>query len=118
MSKRSDRLLLADIAEAVTKILRYTHGYTQAQFDADDRTVDAVVRNFEIIGEAANHISEELKDEFQEMDWFKLRGFRNRIVHHYFGIDYGIIWQLIELQIPQMEKQIGAILKNKGWEDN
>ena len=117
MSNRSDKLLLYDMVEAVEKIIRYTAGYTQALFDADERTVDAVVRNFEIIGEAANHISEELKDEFPDLDWFKIRGFRNRIVHQYFGIDYGIIWQLIEFQIPKMGTQLKAILKAKDWEE-
>lgn len=74
MSKRSDRLLLQDITESTDKILRYTNGFDKQRFESDDRTIDAVVRNFEIIGEAANHLSEEFKDQFPQVDWFKIRG--------------------------------------------
>jgi uncharacterized protein with HEPN domain len=58
--------------------------------------VDAVIRNFEIIGEAANRLPEEFKEKYQHIDWHRIRGFRNRIVHDYFGIDYQIVWQIKE----------------------
>jgi uncharacterized protein with HEPN domain len=101
--------------EAISKILRYTDGFSKQDFDNDDRTSDAVIRNFEIIGEAANHLSEELKDDFQNVDWFKIRGFRNRIVHQYFGIDYEIVWQLISTYIPELEKEIQKVRQEKKW---
>lgn len=115
MSKRSDQLLLEDIAESILKIIRYTEGYNQSEFEAEDKTEDAVFRNFEIIGEAANHLSEELKYSFQNVDWFKIRGFRNRIVHQYFGIDFEIVWHLISNYIPDLEREISIVRKEKGW---
>ncbi len=65
-------------------------------------TVDAVVRNFEIIGEAAGRLPEEFKDAHSEIDWFRIRGFRNRIVHDYFGIDHSIVWQIKDNFLPEL----------------
>ena len=88
MSKRQPLLLVEDIIDSAEKIFRYTDGLSFEQFSADSKTIDAVIRNFEIIGEAANRLPEEFKDKHPEMDWHRLRRFRNRIVHHYFGIDF------------------------------
>ncbi len=68
----------------------------------DDKTIDAVVRNFEIIGEAANRIDVDFKQEHPSIDWKRIRGFRNRIVHDYFGIDYGIVWSIIENDLSDL----------------
>jgi uncharacterized protein with HEPN domain len=81
MSKRSSQLLLEDIVDCANKILAYTEGLSFEQFVADSKTVDAVIRNFEVIGEAANRLPEEMKDQFPQIDWHRIRGFRNRIVH-------------------------------------
>uniref|UniRef100_UPI004047189F HepT-like ribonuclease domain-containing protein n=1 Tax=Algoriphagus sp. TaxID=1872435 RepID=UPI004047189F len=85
MSKRSSDLLLLDMKEAAEKILKYTKGLSFEDFLADDKTIDAVVRNFEIIVEASLRIDEDFRFEHPQIEWKKLRGFRNRIVHDYFG---------------------------------
>jgi uncharacterized protein with HEPN domain len=64
------------------------------EFLADPKTIDAVIRNFEINGEAANRLPELFKDQHTEIDWHRIRGFRNRIVHDYMGIDYEIVWEI------------------------
>jgi uncharacterized protein with HEPN domain len=94
MSKREPQLLIEDIIESGNKILEYTRDLTFDEFANDAKTIDAVIRNFEIIGEAANRLPENFKELHSEIDWYRLRGFRNRIVHHYFGIDYSIVWRL------------------------
>ena len=81
MSKRDNKLLLEDMLESAQKILKYTRGFDRDKFLSDEKTADAVVRNFEIIGEAANRIQDEFKFDTPHIDWKKLRGFRNRIVH-------------------------------------
>lgn len=91
MSKRQPRLLVEDILESGNKILSYTKNLSYDQFVKDSMVVDAVIRNFEIIGEAANRLPEDFKDEHPDIDWHRIRGFRNRIVHDYFGIDYAIV---------------------------
>jgi len=110
MSKRSPQLLLEDIIESANKILVYTGGLSFEQFLADGRTVDAVIRNFEIIGEAANRLPEEIRDQYPNIDWHRIRGFRNRIVHDYMGIDYKIVWLIKEHFLRQMIAEIRSIL--------
>lgn len=72
------------------------------QFAADSKTIDAVIRNFEIIWEAANRLPDDFRDRHPDIDWHRIRGFRNRIVHHYFGIDYSIVWQIKETYLPEL----------------
>ena len=90
MSKRDNSLLVDDIVESGKKIISYIGDMTFDEFVQDSKTVDAVIRNFEIIGEAENRLTEEHKQQHSEIDWHRLRGFRNRIVHDYIGIDYSI----------------------------
>jgi len=111
MSKRTLTLLLEDIIDSAQKILSYTEGMTYDDFIKDPKTIDAVVRNFEIIGEAANKISDEFKDKHSSIDWHRIRGFRNRIVHDYFGIDYAIIWNIKETILTSLINDIRAILE-------
>ena len=91
MSKRSPSLLITDIIESGQKILSYTNGLSFEQFLLDSKTVDAVIRNFEIIGEAASRLPDEFKDKYPDIEWHRIRGLRNRIVHDYSGIDYEIV---------------------------
>ncbi|HET7898298.1 MAG TPA: DUF86 domain-containing protein [Flavisolibacter sp.] len=109
MSKREPRLLLSDILESAQKILDYTAGQSFEDFTKDSKTVDAVIRNFEIIGEASNRLPEEFRNRFPEIDWHRIRGFRNRIVHDYFGIDQSIVWMIKETFLPQMIVQLQPI---------
>ena len=110
MSKRNTELLLNDIVESGEKIFHYTQGLSYEQFLNDDKTVDAVIRNFEVIGEAANRLPDDFKENHQEVDWYRIRGFRNRIVHHYFGIDYEILWQIKETFLPEMLSAIKQLV--------
>ena len=110
MSNRSPQLLLEDIVESANKILFYTAGLSFEQFLADGKTLDAVVRNFEIIGEAANRLPEEIKDRYPNIDGHRIRGFRNKIVHDYMGIDFKIVWLIKENFLPSMISDIKGIL--------
>lgn len=71
--------------------------------------MDAVIRNFEIIGEAANRIPEEIRDRFQFVNWHRIRGFRNRIVHDYMGIDYEIVWEIVENDLDDLQQNIQTV---------
>ena len=102
MSKRQPELLIEDIIESARKILSYTQGLTYDEFIKDSKTVDAVIRNFEIIGEAANRLPEDFKDKNTQIDWHRIKGFRNRIVHDYMGIDYTIVWEIRNTFLPKL----------------
>ena len=113
MSKRDPKLLIEDILESCQKIMEYTEGMSFIEFVADPKTIDAVVRNFEIIGEAAGRLPEDFKDLHQDIDWFRIRGFRNRIVHDYFGIDNSIVWQVKETYLPQLLSGLEKIFRQQ-----
>jgi uncharacterized protein with HEPN domain len=91
MSNREIQLLLEDILEAAKKILSYTRGMSFDDFVNDNKTIDAVVRNFEIIGEAANRVPGDFKSNHPEIEWRRMTGLRNRIIHEYFGINYATV---------------------------
>ena len=109
MSKRTPNLLLEDIIDSGAKILEYSQNLSFEDFINDSKTVDAVIRNFEIIGEAANLLPEEFKDKYPNIDWHRIRGFRNRIVHDYFGIDYSIVWKIKNTFLPDMIAKLKSI---------
>ncbi len=111
MSDRDIILLLEDILESAQKIKKYTNELDFATFQDDEKTIDATVRNFEIIGEAANRIDPDFKIKFPEIDWKRIRGLRNRIVHDYFGIDLEIVWSIIENDIDNLIDQFDEIIK-------
>ncbi len=112
MSKRSPFLLLEDILNACQKIQDYTQSLSFVQFKENEMTIDAVIRNFEIIGEAANKLPDDFKDTHSEIEWHRLRGFRNRIVHDYFGVDLEILWKIKTDNIPTLIKNIESIFKS------
>ena len=110
MSKRDPKLLLTDILRSIEKIKSYTAGYTFDSFVEDSKTLDAVIRNFEVIGEAANRLPEEFKEQHSSVNWFRIRGFRNRIVHDYMGIDFQIVWTILSNDLDQLSIQIQLII--------
>lgn len=110
MSRREPELLLEDIIESIQKIKSYTNGMSSKEFFEDDKTLDAVIRNFEIIGEAANRMPEEIRVNFNDVNWHRISGFRNRIVHDYMGIDYAIVWEIIVNDLEELQQQIQHIL--------
>ncbi len=112
MFKRDTILLLDDMLQSAQKIKRYTSDLDFDSFMSDDKTMDAVVRNFEIIGEAANRIDPDFQKNNTEIEWKRIRGFRNRIVHEYFGIDYEIVWEIIESYLDEMIDWLETIVDN------
>lgn len=109
MSNRSPALLIGDILESGAKILDYAKGLSFDEFVDSPMVLDAVIRNFEIIGEAANRLPPEFRENHSYVDWRRIRGFRNRIVHDYFGVDYRIVWEIKENFLPELISQLEQI---------
>jgi uncharacterized protein with HEPN domain len=103
MPKRDPDLLIEDMLAAIRKIERYTAGMDQELFQQDEKTIDAVVRNLEILGEATRQLPEDFIDRYSKVPWRKIAGLRNRIVHDYFGLDLEIIWQVIRNDLPPLK---------------
>ena len=111
MPPRHWKLRLEDILESIRKIERFSYGLSFEEFRADDKTFDAVVRNFGIIGEAARHVPPEITDRHPEVPWSRMRGMRNFVVHVYFGTDAEIIWETIHTDLPTLVPQLRRILE-------
>ena len=77
---------------------------SQEQFLADDKTIDATVRNLQIIGEATKRLPETFTDEHNHIPWFAIAGFRNRVVHDYHGLDMPFIWELVQKELPRLQR--------------
>ena len=99
MSKRDSLLLVDDIIQSFKKIKSYTQGLTFDDFLKSDITIDAVVRNFEIAGEASNYISDDFKLLHPEINWRIITDFRNKLIHHYFGVNHSFVWNAVQQDI-------------------
>jgi len=111
MSKRSWKLFLIDMLESIKKIESYTSKISYEEFLQDEKTKDAVVRNLEIIGEAANQVPKEIRETYKEIPWSQIIGLRNRLIHGYFVVDYAIVWSIIKDELPDLKAQLERILK-------
>ncbi|MCH7559206.1 MAG: DUF86 domain-containing protein [Planctomycetes bacterium] len=114
MSERPINLLLNDIRQAIDRIEQYIKNLSFDAFSDDQKSVDAVVRNLEIIGEAASRLPDEFKEKYSEIEWYKVVGLRHRIVHEYFGIDLEIIWQILQKDLPELKSKLMQIMSDEG----
>jgi uncharacterized protein with HEPN domain len=103
-------MYLQDLLVAMTRIAEYIEGYTFDQFKKDSKTVDAVIRNFEIIGEAAKNLPGDIKESNPDIPWDEMYLLRNKVSHEYFGIDYEIIWDVCINHLPENRLQIQSII--------
>jgi uncharacterized protein with HEPN domain len=113
MSERSDSDFLSDIQEAMRRIGDYTAAMTYEAFLTDIRTQDAVIRNLEIIGEATKNLSPELRARYGDVPWREMAGVRDRLIHHYFGVNLDIVWQIANDELPEVALQIQEVLQSE-----
>ena len=107
---RDYKVYLDDILAASDKILKYTKNYTARKFVRDDKTFDAVIRNLQIIGEAAKKVPSGIRVRYPMVEWKKIAGLKDILVHDYFGVDAEIVWDIVKNKIPSLRKQIHKIL--------
>jgi uncharacterized protein with HEPN domain len=108
---REETMYLRDISQSCEKIMRYATGLTQADLLRDDRTYDAVVRNLEIIGEAAKKLSEEIKCQMPQIEWRKIAGLRDILAHAYFGVDNDILWDILQNKVSELAEAVNAFIE-------
>lgn len=112
-SRREWKTRIKDILDCITKIQSYTAGMTLEEFRNDSLRIDAVIRNLEIIGEAAGHIPLDVQEEYPEIVWFEMRGMRNIMAHEYFGVSIPIIWQTIQNDLVLLSEGMKQIIKDQ-----
>lgn len=106
MSERDYFLFIEDILNAIQKIEKYTENETFETFSMDDKTIEAVIRNFEIIGEAASNIPKEIQEKYPYVEWKRMVGFRNVLIHNYFGIEILTVWNTVKNNIPSLKENM------------
>lgn len=117
MSKRSDQESLRDIQEAIQRIVEFVQGQTYEQFLADRKTQDAVVRNLAVIGEATKNLSPRIRRANPDIPWKDLAGVRDKMIHHYFGISYEIVWKMSSEELPQLLTHLQDIMTKESASD-
>jgi uncharacterized protein with HEPN domain len=113
MKRRDLRDYLQDILDAIDDIENFVDSMTYEQFVKDKKTLNAVVRSIEIIGEASKKLPESLKKKCSELPWREITGMRDKLIHAYFGIDTETIWKAVEENIPTLRKSIQKMLKDQ-----
>jgi uncharacterized protein with HEPN domain len=109
--RNKDLLYLRDISGAIELIQDYICDLTEEQFTENIEKQDSVVRRLEIIGEASNHISQKLKDQYTKLPWKEMIGLRNRLVHEYFGIDILKVWDVVLVELPKIYSSVQQIIQ-------
>ncbi len=117
MSRRSVLVLIADMREATERILGYVDGYSYPAFVADTRTFDAVLRNLEVIGEAASQVPVPFRERHPEIPWRQIVGLRNVVVHRYFAVDPETVWTIVDGQLPSLLPEL-LFLQGKASDDD
>jgi uncharacterized protein with HEPN domain len=107
---RDSRAYFDDILEAIGAIREYVAGLSREGFGRDRKTVDAVVRNLEVIGEAVKQLPVEVRSAHPEVEWQKIAGLRDVLIHAYFGVDLDIIWDVIANKLPDLESRVRRIV--------
>ncbi|MDP3298420.1 MAG: DUF86 domain-containing protein [Thermodesulfovibrionia bacterium] len=111
--RRSYKLYLEDILASANKILNYIGNYSFEDLIKDEMKIDAIVRNFEIIGQATGNISQEIRNKYPFVEWRKIADFRNVLSHEYFGINYKIMWDIIKNKLPDLQRNIKTIIDSE-----
>jgi len=111
--QRDHRVYLNDMLAAISKIERYVGDLLFEEFTQDEMRIDAVVRNLEVIGEAAKHMPEWVRRKYPSIEWKKISGLRDILIHEYFGVDLDILWDIVKNEIPDLKRGMRKMLESE-----
>jgi uncharacterized protein with HEPN domain len=113
VKKREYRDYLQDIYDAINDVATFIEGMTYEDFLKDKKTINAVIRSIEVIGEASKQLPKAVRDKNPSIPWKKISGMRNKVIHEYFGVDIEIVWKTARKQIPALKRKISSLLKHE-----
>lgn len=108
--KKNDSVYLSHILNSIERIEEYTEGMEKDDFLSSNLVQDGTIRQIEIIGEATKNLSQNLRDKYPQIPWSDIAGMRDRLIHHYFGVDLKAVWNTVRVDIPTLKSEILAIL--------
>ena len=109
--KREAGDFIEDIINAMNKALKFVEGMSYEEFAKDDKTVFAVIRAIEIIGEAVKNIPEDIRKKYPEIPWKGMAGMRDKVIHGYFGVDIKVVWDTVKKRIPELKPLVEKMLE-------
>lgn len=116
--KRNYKMFVRDIWDSINKVEQFVEGLSFEDFVNDDKTVSAVIRKLEIIGEATKNIPSSTKQKYPQLNWRGMAGMRDKLIHNYFGVDFEILWKVIKEDIPNIKPLVKQILDDLEKGDN
>jgi uncharacterized protein with HEPN domain len=112
VSPRKWEFRIEDIIESLDLISEYVSGLDYGTWKKDRKTIDAVIRNIEIIGEAASHVPANIQEKYSDIPWYEMKGMRNILIHEYFGVDTDVLWRTIQEDLPSLKMKIHKLAAN------
>jgi uncharacterized protein with HEPN domain len=110
--KRDYRVYLSDILQAFHDASQFLEGISYEEFIADRKTISAVVRELEIVGEATKQLPISIRKKYPDIPWSDMAGMRDKLIHFYFGVDMEIVWETVKVRIPKLEGLIEDAIKS------
>lgn len=110
--KREISDYLKDIVESIEKAIKFVEGITYDEFVQDDKTIFALIRALEVIGEAVKNVPQELREKYADIPWKEMTGMRDKLIHQYFGVKFDVLWKTVKEEIPPIKPMFEKMLKD------